>query len=577
MSTNSAYIKLYWRGQLQEFIKPIDISWTFCSSAEASTWNALIKKDFVNHKLLPMMYVEIVVDNTVRFTGSLEDINPYYDQQQRIEIGGYGIDFELTNRMVKWGYNDYIHNIVRDLLNRYNSDGYITIDTYETGTASFANGSPTVTLAGGDWSAFDGKWIELPYAAGPPATTKWYKVSTIDNATTITLTGNYDGSETTGAFVLDDLDVDDYTTVSGAEGAIILGKIQMRFINDSIAACLEKLSTLSTSMFWIDWNNKLHFHLQDIGAESADYVYFKDFNVQNMTIRETSRDTKNRGLLFGGNVAEPFVVTSADATTITDSTKDWATDQFKGYSILVESGVDVGLVYHIQSNSATVLTLGAHNIVTTDVVTVKGRVFEYIQDNESIFNSKFVREFVLNDETIMNPWYARFLLIKEMDKYAGSQKQGSVEFPLGNILFQPGEVVDLRGFANIGTDTWDNMLWDFDPATGEYGHWVADDIEEEVFKFYLTRFTHKIDENGLTTQVEINENLPHIEDVIRDVEERVRAKEQEGEDVEAFYTLSDAIPVMWDSKPVYPLNTAIGSTFEQGLQITYSGAVQVWY
>lgn len=68
------------------------------------------------------------------------------------------------------------------------------------------------------------------------------------------------------------------------------------------------------------------------------------------------------GLFF----REKMVATSATASTITDSTKSWTTNQFMGRNLYVSTGSGKGQLIKIASNTSTALTL-CENFVTTPV------------------------------------------------------------------------------------------------------------------------------------------------------------------------------------------------------------------
>lgn len=82
--------------------------------------------------------------------------------------------------------------------------------------------------------------------------------------------------------------------------------------------------------------------------------------------------TDGDGMLF----RERITVTAATASTITDSSKSWTIDQWKGRNIYIN---DTGEVMKIKSNTATVLTLIADVLVTTSVGDKLGIIFELLR------------------------------------------------------------------------------------------------------------------------------------------------------------------------------------------------------
>jgi len=502
----------------------------------------------------PMDDIELVVDGEKIFSGSLEEVSPDYALEEKVSMSGYGAVSELQFRIVKWQYEDYAHNIARDLINRYNQGGLISIERYYGTNAEFQNGSTTVTITGLDLTSIDNpSWIRLKQST---TAYKWYKIDSIVNSGELELASSYDGNQTSDAnFIIDDFDCDDFTTT---------GLIFAQYTNETIAEALSYLVPLCIGMFWVDKDYKLHFKKDNV-VDNVDHTYFKDFNIKVLQLKEESRDLRNRGFLYGGSFTDNFEVTAFDGTTITDSSKSYHTNVFKGYTITVlydESGGDeAGTVYPILSNTSDTLEIGTHGLAVGDYVAVKGRVFEVLQNMKSINETGKIREFIINDSSITNPAYGRFVLLKMADQYLEPRKEGLLELPFGDLDVSLGDVVDLRGFVGREDDVktyWDNFNWD-------EANWSTE--TQSFFRFHLAKFTHTFERKGVYTSIEISKTQPTLEDMFRDFDARIRNSEQVSEDIPAYQFMADFIPPLNDNKPA---GTALTGTHTRGLILTSS-------
>lgn len=509
----------------------------------------------------PMDDIEIIVDNEKLFSGTLEDINPDYCNEEKVGIAGYGSSAELSYRTARWQYNDYLHNIVRDLINRFNVGGKIQI-TQSSGTNStFLNGSKIVAISGLDLTTLvSPSWIRLKQSA---TEYKYYKISSITNSGSLLLVENYDGNQTSDSnFLIDDLDCDDFTDA---------GLIYAQFVNDTIITALAYLAPLGIALFWVDSDYKLHFKEQNV-VVPADHTYFKDYNIKVLNLKSTSRNLKNRGILVGGEYLNNLLITDIGATTITDSSQKLNANAYKGFTVTVtydESGGGLeGTTYHVSANTADTLTIGAHLISCGDFVTLSGRIFEVIQNSESIVNTGKIREFIVNDTSVLNPYYAKFVLLKMLDKSKDVSKEGLLKLPFGDLSIKTGQVVDLRGFTTKSEDNksyWDSFNWD-------EANWSTESYD--IFKFQLTKFTHNFQKGRVDTEIEISNSLPTMEDMFKDIEARMRNNEQTTEQIPAYQYLSDFINPLYDSRPE---GTSLSSTFTRGLQIYESdGSIIAW-
>lgn len=81
----------------------------------------------------------------------------------------------------------------------------------------------------------------------------------------------------------------------------------------------------------------------------------------------TAPDTTSRYLIDGFDAG---TATSGTSTTLTDSTKSWATDRWKNYDVRIVAGTGKGQVLPILSNTATALTVYKPFVTTPDSTSV---------------------------------------------------------------------------------------------------------------------------------------------------------------------------------------------------------------
>jgi hypothetical protein len=78
----------------------------------------------------------------------------------------------------------------------------------------------------------------------------------------------------------------------------------------------------------------------------------------------------------GSIVTTNMLATSATANTITDSTRNWTTDQFAGKYVVLVGGTGINQVRKILSNDATTITVDGENWYTTPDGTTTFRVYD---------------------------------------------------------------------------------------------------------------------------------------------------------------------------------------------------------
>ena len=105
-----------------------------------------------------------------------------------------------------------------------------------------------------------------------------------------------------------------------------------------------------------------------VNTDNNDYLYF--CNAKENYSRWTGANTTLNGAFVSGTTLtvastlkpatlETGTGTASSTTTLTDSTKAWATSQFVGFYVLITSGAQAGVISLISANTATQLTFGA--------------------------------------------------------------------------------------------------------------------------------------------------------------------------------------------------------------------------
>lgn len=101
--------------------------------------------------------------------------------------------------------------------------------------------------------------------------------------------------------------------------------------------------------------------------------------------------------------------TAGASTTLTNSTKNWTTNQWTNYQVRITSGTGVGQVRTIASNTATVLTVGTAWATTPDatsVYAIEGNEdFLYLLGNNAVTMYRY--SISANTWTVMAPTTAR--------------------------------------------------------------------------------------------------------------------------------------------------------------------------
>jgi hypothetical protein len=121
-----------------------------------------------------------------------------------------------------------------------------------------------------------------------------------------------------------------------------------------------------------------------VNTDTQDYLYFCNA-VENYSRWTPSITTTNATFTSGTSLTvvstlkpptlETGTATGSSATTITDSTKAWATSQFVGFYILITSGTQAGVISLISANTATQITFGA--ITDPGTATYQVRVLNF--------------------------------------------------------------------------------------------------------------------------------------------------------------------------------------------------------
>ena len=105
-----------------------------------------------------------------------------------------------------------------------------------------------------------------------------------------------------------------------------------------------------------------------VNTDNNDYLYF--CNAKENYSRWTGANTTLKGAFVSGTTLtvastlkpttlETGTSTGSSATTITDSTKTWASSQFVGFYVLITSGAQSGKISLISANDATSITFGS--------------------------------------------------------------------------------------------------------------------------------------------------------------------------------------------------------------------------
>lgn len=121
-----------------------------------------------------------------------------------------------------------------------------------------------------------------------------------------------------------------------------------------------------------------------INSDNQDYLYWG--NAKENYARWTGATTTLNGAFVSGTTLtvastlkpttlETGTATGSSATTITDTTKAWASSQFIGFYILITSGAQAGKISKITANSATVLTFDS--ITDPGLATYQIRVLNF--------------------------------------------------------------------------------------------------------------------------------------------------------------------------------------------------------